>query len=449
LLRTLCACLLFFSVQPASLGATLDTIGVTLLRSITNLDGATVRVAHAEAGAPAWQVNPTVVGQPISLFLYRSAAGTTNAFPNDLGTESDHANGVGAALYGRPGGVATNVTQVIQFDADYFINSIVAPRAAIGAPLVNQSFIFSGSSVSAQQQIDSAYDNYSARSNVLFVSAVGNGGGVSAPGTAYNGIGVGAYGGGSSVGPTPDNGRSKPDLVAPAEVTSFATPLVTGAAALLLQAGARGDGGADTNAATDMRTVKALLLNGALKPADWNPPAPAPLDARYGAGVLQLFNSWMQLSGGKQAFITSSSVATGTAHPPSGATGNVGKSSGWDFNTCTSTLTTVSTLPTPRERHSFPPSPWLGIVPQTLPASTILICICMTWRLARSSPPARARWTTWSTCTSPISRRAAMICRFLKTAASPSGLPMWRPTPWLSNSSARRLKWRNPERLPY
>ena len=36
-----------------------------------------------------------------------------------------------------------------------------------------------------------------------------------------------------------------------------------------MQAGLRGDGGSDTNAAADMRTIKALLLNGAVKPADW------------------------------------------------------------------------------------------------------------------------------------------------------------------------------------
>ena len=53
------------------------------------------------------------------------------------------------------------------------------------------------------------------------------------------------------------------------ESTSFSTPQVAGAAAVLMQAGLRGDGGSDTNAAADIRTVKALLFNGAVKPADW------------------------------------------------------------------------------------------------------------------------------------------------------------------------------------
>ena len=71
------------------------------------------------------------------------------------------------------------------------------------------------------------------------------------------------------IGPTSD-GRSKPDIVSPGSgATSFSTPFVSGSAAVLMQAALRGDGGADTNSANDNRTIKALLLNGAVKPADW------------------------------------------------------------------------------------------------------------------------------------------------------------------------------------
>jgi hypothetical protein len=47
-----------------------------------------------------------------------------------------------------------------------------------------------------------------------------------------------------------------------------------------MQAGLRGDGGSSTNAAADLRTVKALLLNGAIKPTDWTNNVPSPLDTR-------------------------------------------------------------------------------------------------------------------------------------------------------------------------
>ena len=62
-----------------------------------------------------------------------------------------------------------------------------------------------------------------------------------------------------------------------------------------------------------MRTVKALLLNGAVKPADWTNNHSSPLDSRYGAGVLNVFNSYEQLAGGKHGYIVSTSVATSSA----------------------------------------------------------------------------------------------------------------------------------------
>jgi hypothetical protein len=110
---------------------------------------------------------------------------------------------------------------------------------------------------------------------------------------------------------------------------------------VLMQAGLRGDGGSDTKSATDLRTLKALLLNGAVKPAGWtngvwSNGARLVLDTNYGAGVLNIFNSYEQLAGGKHGYIVSTTVATGGAHPPTSATGTVGVLSGWDFNTCTS-----------------------------------------------------------------------------------------------------------------
>ncbi len=93
----------------------------------------------------------------------------------------------------------------------------------------------------------------------------------------------------------------------------------------------------DTNSAADARTIKALLLNGAIKPVDWAAPNPSPLDPRYGTGVLNVFNSYMQLASGKHAYIDSSSVASNSPHPPTGAAGNVSSLSGWDFNSITNT----------------------------------------------------------------------------------------------------------------
>jgi Subtilase family len=345
---TQCLWILILSGQMAAHASNLDTIGVTLLQTVTtNINGAGIRVAQPEAGNGAttnWQVNPSTVGQPVSLFTYTSSNGTTNNYPNLLGAESGHADAVAGNFYGVPLGVATNVAHVDNYDASYFYNSIIAGSVPpnINDAVVNQSFIFIGTNVSLQQTIDSQYDNYAAQYKTLFVSGAGNGGSVSSPATCYNGIGVAVDNGSSSIGPTMDNDRAKPDITAPgypAGLTSFSTPYVSGAAAVLMQAGLRGDGGSDTNSAADIRTVKALLLNGAVKPADWTNNAPSPLDTRYGAGVLNVFNSYKQLAGGKHGYIVSTSVSTNSPHPPAGDTGTVSVLSGWDFNTNSSSAT--------------------------------------------------------------------------------------------------------------
>ncbi len=327
----------------------LDQIGVTLLRATTtNLNGAGIRVVQAEAVAPAFEVNPAAVNQPVSLFTYISDAGSSSTFTNSVGTESGHANGVAGYFYGLANGVATNVVHVDNYDADYFFNNLISATlpASINAPVANQSFIFCNAdyshySISTEQDIDSQYDDYAAQFKTLFVSGAGNGGPtnqaqVFPAATCYNGLGVAAYGGSSSIGPTLDNGRCKPDITAPADVTSFSTPQVSGAAAILMQAALRGDGGSNTNSAFDIRTIKALLLNGAVKPANWTNSTSSPLDARYGAGVVNVFNSYEQLAGGKQNFIAATTVANGGAHPPNGATGTISGLNGWDFSTISS-----------------------------------------------------------------------------------------------------------------
>ncbi len=338
-----------FSALPAARAQSLDQIGVTLLRATTtNLNGAGIRVAQAEASAPAFEVNPAAVNQPVSLFTYLSSTGSSSVFPNSVGTESGHADEVGGYFYGLPGGVATNVIHVDNYDADHFFNDLISATfpASINAPVANQSFIFCNSDfshfpVSTEQSIDSQYDDYAAQFKTLFISGAGNGGPtnqarVFPAATCYNGLGVAAYGGSSSIGPTLDNGRCKPDITAPADVTSFSTPQVAGASAILMQAALRGDGGSDTNAAFDIRTIKALLLNGAVKPANWTNSNASPLDARYGAGIVNVFNSYRQLAGGKQSFIAATTVATGGAHPPNGATATLGVLNGWDNNSITS-----------------------------------------------------------------------------------------------------------------
>lgn len=323
------------------LGGDLETIGVTELRGLdASLIGTGVPVAQPEAladGVSQFEIDPANVDEPESLFDWISTNGNFTVFPNSAGTDSPHADAVAANFFGPSQGVATGVGHVDNQEADYFFQYVVAAGVAVTDTVVNQSFAFFPTNVADQVQIDSNYDNYTADYGTLFSSAVnGLDSGVGPPGTAYNCVGVGAYGVGAVVtqGPTLDNGRSKPDIVAPGTETSFTTPYVSGAAAVLLQAAWRGDGGPDTAAAADWRTIKALLLTGALKPFDWAHTTNAPLDINYGAGVLNLFYSYEQLAAGRQTYSASGSVASGSAHPPV-STGTIASLLGWDFETIT------------------------------------------------------------------------------------------------------------------
>ena len=328
--------------------ANLDTIGVTLLRQVdVTLQGSNVPVVQAEGAentnSPAtFEVNPAAVGQPASLFTYVSTAGTASTYPNSVGAESGHADAVAANFYGTSGGVAPQIAHVENYEATHFYESVVLVSASTSGQVVNQSFVFTPASATVADQ---NYDNYAAQHGTLFVSAVGNGGAVNSPGTCYNGIGVGVMDGSTSVGPTTD-GRSKPDLTAPGGYTSFSTPYVAGAAAVLLQAAKRGDGGANLSTATNSRTLKALLLNGAVKPVDWTNSSATPLDVRYGAGIVNVFNAWNQLTGGSHPFIETTTTTTTGAHPPGGSTGNVPVRVGWDFNS-------ISTLPTQNKINHY------------------------------------------------------------------------------------------------
>jgi hypothetical protein len=349
----LCAQFLCASVR-AQIGPYLDTMGVTLLRAFgTNLNGAGIRIGQPEADYTStndWEVDPPNVAQPVSLFTYYTNGATSTMFPNTLGVDSAHADNVGQCLYDFYTGAATNVAHVDNAFADDYYNDYISQNKLLPVnvtdAVVSQSFTFGGVGAGTQETIDSAYDNYSVQYKTLFVSAACNysiNPTVSPPGTSYNCISVGAYLGDSSYGPTIDNGRCKPDMVAVTPTgwneTSFSTPLVAAAAAIMMQAGLRGDGGKDTNSAANMITVKALLLNGAVKPANWKHTPPEPLDTNYGVGVLNVFNSYEQLAGGKHNDNFSTNIPAGTAHPPVSTTASMAVLNGWDFNTNTSSAT--------------------------------------------------------------------------------------------------------------
>jgi hypothetical protein len=321
----------------------LDIIGVTTLRAIdSSLNGSGVYLNHpegSESGDTQFEVDPGAIGQPTSLFKWIGNNGATaTTFPNSLGTRSAHAIGVATRLYSVNEGIVPNVSHVDNYLAWAFYSNIVATGVSISGKIANQSFATFGTP--PDSVVASAYDNYVARYGMIFSSATGTGQAVREPAAAYNTIGVGVSDGESSVGGTPD-GRAKPDLSAPGLATSYSTAYVTAATVILFQAAQRGDAGTNISAASDVRTMKVLLMNGALKPTNWTHSPTMPVDATHGtgAGVLNVFNSYRQLKAGQHRPIETTSVNTGTAHPPGANSGNETALSGWDFATINTTST--------------------------------------------------------------------------------------------------------------
>ncbi len=373
----------FATTHAVQANTTFDQIGLTQLQSIApNINGTGVNVAQVEASVSsttqnAFEPNPANLSTNAQ-FTFIDSSGNASGSYNSADA-SWHAEYVASLFYGGAGaGVAPDVSHVYVYAESYYYNTLYAGTAPINsssgaAPsVVNQSFIYPGVTSSTSAYLDQIWDNYAAEYNTLFVTAIGDGqttstttpSYVNAPADMYNGIAVGAFtgiGGTPStwVGPTWD-GRSAPDLIAPGSYTSYTAPLVSGSAALLIQAGNADVGGTATAAAaTDIRTVKALLLNGATKIQGWTNSytansgtytynattanATTPLDPRYGSGMVNVYNSYENLAGGEHSYsaTTSSAISSftsNTAAPAASFTGTaITATSGWNLASITAT----------------------------------------------------------------------------------------------------------------
>ena len=372
----------FAAANAVHANTTFDQIGLTQLQSIApNINGSGVNVAQVEASVSsttqnAFEPNPANLNTHAQ-FTFIDSSGNSSGSYNSADA-SWHAGYVASLFYGGAGaGVAPDVSHVYVYAESYYFNTLYAVTAPINssaglAPsVVNQSFIYPGVTSSTSQYLDQIWDNYAAQYNTLFVTAIGDGqttststpSYVNAPADMYNGIAVGAYtgiGGTPStwVGPTWD-GRSAPDLIAPGSYTSYTAPLVSGSAALLIQAGNADIGGTGTaSAATDIRTVKALLLNGATKIQGWtnsysansgtytynatSANATTPLDPRYGAGMVNVYNAYTNLAGGEHNYSAATSSAISafstntTAAPTASFTGSaITATTGWNLASIT------------------------------------------------------------------------------------------------------------------
>lgn len=220
-----------------------------------------------------------------------------------------HTTGTANLLYGN-GRLAEGVETVHCFATNMWLGGsylragLPVPPAKMNIRVFNHSWI--GLASEGTQSVLRRVDYVIDRDDVIMCVGVNNGRQSRVPallGSAYNVIAVGtASGDGASSGgytAIEVDGRCKPDIVGPRGLTSFATPVVTGAAIRLLELGDRIK--ATSPGAVRAETIKALLLAGATKPWNWRPDRGRPLDEHLGAGVVNLDWSLRMLEAGQSA----------------------------------------------------------------------------------------------------------------------------------------------------
>ena len=340
MLRRIAPFLAFFALTPSASAQTYyDLIGYTSLEQrlgVGNVpNGAGVAVAQVEAAQDVVMNGNTVTSftyAPSATFAAGRPGFTLNlmtGLPGSQTQTSGHANGVAGYFWGNFS-IAKGITSVDAWEANDWFNVVLnagttaAPLSTYAPKISNHSYI--GTLDANFTQADA--EAYMIRSDYLVdrakhVMVVGVGGNTAGPvsplfGSGYNSIAVGKIDGvhGSGLTTVAGAGRVKPDLVAPDATVSGATPIVSAAAAMLVQtAGA-------TPFADRPQTVKAVLMAGATKAAfstdangPWANTTTRPLDPRFGAGLLNVDNSHRILTAGRQAANPAATVAN----------------TGWDF----------------------------------------------------------------------------------------------------------------------
>ena len=224
-----------------------DQIGYTDLQNrlgAATPTGAGVIVTQVEAQVATNAYLPDPTAFPGKLIVDRTGGGTV----------SGHATTVGQYFYGNQS-IAQGISQVNAYRvADPslpgdWLGSGYLQTGTTAAPLVDPSRVQNHSYIGdapagdpGATEILRRLDYAIRRDNTIVVVAVNNGTS-SIPAleaSGYNSIAVGLSSGNSSSGPTTFDGagRSKPDIVVPFGETSFGTPVVSAAAAHLVQTAA-------------------------------------------------------------------------------------------------------------------------------------------------------------------------------------------------------------------
>jgi hypothetical protein len=317
-----------------------DDIGFTALKArlgAATPTGAGYGVGQIEAEESAGNFGPNTSNPDFSGKTFTPQSGPFGA--------SGHATTVGLALYGNVGSIAPGVTNIFVWSAGNWATTGFLRTNQSGQPplvppagmrIFNHSWIGSFGSTFLDNDALRRFDFQVQRDNVFAVCGTNNGAGSPASalvGYGFNQITVGLASGNHCNALTPTGldgqGRRKPEIVAPAGFTSFSTPIVGAAAAVLFQTTDL-DAGLVVNPNADRAIViKSVLLAGTTHRPGWSNGAVAsgpnrgttstPLDPLYGADLLNIDRSHMILTGQEQNGSTSVPTAP-----------NVGER-GWDY----------------------------------------------------------------------------------------------------------------------
>lgn len=289
------------------------------------LTGAGITVAQVEAVDGNGNFMPDTAD---SDFTGKTITKVYRALPGGI---SSHATAVGDCLYGNSN-MSPGITTVDVYEATHFINwqlnyTSFGASQQMSEQVANFSWIGSEGSSSADTAVLQRFDYLLTQSQLLAVIATNNGASTTVPTlltSSYNGITVGRTDGQDAHGYTQIDGagRIAVDIVATSpqgSETSYATPMVGSAAALLYQAA-----NLDPNLAAarnQPEVFKAILMAGATRNQfpSWTRTPTQPLDTTYGAGELNVYNSYNLLKAGQHPASSTSTVSN----------------TGWDYSSVT------------------------------------------------------------------------------------------------------------------
>ena len=261
-------------------------------------DGDGLTVAMTEAATSAGNFLPNAESSVLS------NTSIVNIDNDPVTGTSGHATNVASRFYGSSGSLTPSVDTANIRSANNFLNNFLGITGQVSSstePVMSHAYIFEagGGSLTPTQaaELIKRFDFFSASSEVVNIVGMNNGDSDDIPegwGATYNSISVGRTDGNHSSGGTPADyenpGRQKPDIVVNETVTSWATGALSSASLLLID---KASEQADPDA-IHPETIKAALLTGATKeefPA-WSQSSTAPLDTTFGAGEVNIFNSY-------------------------------------------------------------------------------------------------------------------------------------------------------------